>query len=157
MGTGQWAFFLHIKHHRPWPGHQKNSRLWDLSGWGKWGLTQWCKTSGYLTAFMLRVESPQGSGDDTAANNIKFKCSGGAVLEGGSTTWGDWGEWSPMCEGKGICGIQTRIEEPQGLGDDTALNDVVADWLSCLSVKTNEMSGRALGGGIGITMMSDTC
>ncbi|CAM4663487.1 unnamed protein product [Leuciscus chuanchicus] len=106
--------------------------------WGKWGLTQWCNTSGYLTAFMLRVESSQGSGDDTAANNIKFKCSGGAVLEGGSTTWGDWGEWSPTCEGRGICGIQTRIEEPQGLGDDTALNDFADDTTVIGLIRNND-------------------
>ncbi|CAM4663455.1 unnamed protein product [Leuciscus chuanchicus] len=91
--------------------------------WGDWTDIQWCP-SGYLTAFQLRVESSQGGGDDTAANNIKFTCSGGAVLGGDRTDWGDWGEWSPTCEGKGICGIKTRIEGPQGIGDDTALNDV---------------------------------
>ncbi|XDV37981.1 hypothetical protein PO909_007484 [Leuciscus waleckii] len=96
----------------------------DVGGWGEWTDVKWCP-SGFLSAFQLKVESPQGKGDDTAANNIRFKCSGGDVLYGGGTNWGEWGFWSPTCEGTGICGIQTRIEQSQGSeGDDTALNDV---------------------------------
>ncbi|XP_073680712.1 vitelline membrane outer layer protein 1-like [Garra rufa] len=91
--------------------------------WGRWTDIRWCP-SGLLTAFQLRVEQPQGNGDDTAANNIYFKCSGGSYLLGESTHWGDWGGWSHTCHGKGICGIKTWIEGPQGQGDDTALNDV---------------------------------
>uniref|UniRef100_A0A673HCX3 Vitelline membrane outer layer protein 1-like n=1 Tax=Sinocyclocheilus rhinocerous TaxID=307959 RepID=A0A673HCX3_9TELE len=91
--------------------------------WGRWTDIKWCP-SGFLTAFQLRVEKSQGDGDDTAANNIMFKCSRGSLLQGDSTHWGDWGPWSQTCEGKGICGIKTQIEEPQGRGDDTALNDV---------------------------------
>ncbi|KAK7143005.1 hypothetical protein R3I93_014229 [Phoxinus phoxinus] len=98
-----------------------------IGNWGQWtSMVQWCP-SGYLTSFQLRVESCQRDGDDTAANNIRFKCTGGDVIEELGTGWGNWGdygEWSPKCEGTGICGIQTRIEEPQGVFDDTALNDV---------------------------------
>ncbi|XP_051734799.1 vitelline membrane outer layer protein 1-like isoform X2 [Ctenopharyngodon idella] len=90
--------------------------------WGQWTDIKWCP-SGFLKAFQLRVESAQGSGDDTAANNIRFSCSDGVVLKGESTAWGDWGDWSSACDGRGICGIKTRVEEPQGNGDDTALND----------------------------------
>ncbi|XP_056113740.1 vitelline membrane outer layer protein 1-like [Rhinichthys klamathensis goyatoka] len=96
----------------------------DVGSWGEWTNIKWCP-SGYLTAFQLKVESPLGNGDDTAANNIKFYCTGGDVLEGDSTNWGDWGDWSPICMGRGICGLSTRIEKPQGRGDDTALNDVI--------------------------------
>ncbi|XDV38014.1 hypothetical protein PO909_007556, partial [Leuciscus waleckii] len=63
--------------------------------------------------------------DDTSVNNIRFKCSQGSVLQGEGGPWGDWGYWSPSCKGTGICGIKTRVEEPQGMGDDTALNDVI--------------------------------
>ncbi|KAF4099026.1 vitelline membrane outer layer protein 1 homolog [Onychostoma macrolepis] len=90
--------------------------------WGGWKAIKWCP-SGFLTAFQLRVESSQGGGDDTAANNINFKC-GENELKGDGTNWGDWGGWSERCDGKGICGIKTLVEEPQGRGDDTALNDV---------------------------------
>uniref|UniRef100_A0A671QTJ8 Vitelline membrane outer layer protein 1-like n=1 Tax=Sinocyclocheilus anshuiensis TaxID=1608454 RepID=A0A671QTJ8_9TELE len=89
--------------------------------WGQWTEIKWCPCC-FLTAFQLRVESFQGIGDDTAANNIRFKCSGGSLLHGDGTSWGEWGEWGPTCQGRAICGIKTRIEEP-GSGDNTALND----------------------------------
>ncbi|CAM4425015.1 unnamed protein product [Leuciscus chuanchicus] len=89
--------------------------------WGEWTDIKWCP-AGILKSFRLKVESSQG--DDTAANDIKFYCTGGAVLEGAGTDWGEWGFWSPKCLGKGICGIQTLVEESQGSGDDTTLNDV---------------------------------
>ncbi|XP_056113727.1 vitelline membrane outer layer protein 1-like [Rhinichthys klamathensis goyatoka] len=95
----------------------------DVGGWGEWRDKQSC-SSGFLNTFWLRVESPRGSGDDTAANNIDFKCSGWVTGDG--LVWGEYGDWSPTCEGKGICGLQTRVEESQGSeGDDTALNDVI--------------------------------
>ncbi|NXM44606.1 VMO1 protein, partial [Gymnorhina tibicen] len=38
---------------------------------------------------------------------------------------GTWGDWSPSCPRSwGVCGIHTRLQPPQGVGDDTALNDV---------------------------------
>uniref|UniRef100_A0A9J7Y956 Vitelline membrane outer layer protein 1-like n=1 Tax=Cyprinus carpio carpio TaxID=630221 RepID=A0A9J7Y956_CYPCA len=95
----------------------------DVGSWGRWTDIKWCP-SGFLTAFQLRVERSQGDGDDTAANNILFRCSQG-TLHGDGTNWGDWGTWSQTCEGKGICGLKTRIEVPQGRGDDTSLNDVI--------------------------------
>uniref|UniRef100_A0A673GXS9 Vitelline membrane outer layer protein 1 homolog n=1 Tax=Sinocyclocheilus rhinocerous TaxID=307959 RepID=A0A673GXS9_9TELE len=95
----------------------------EVGGWGQWTEIKWCPCC-FLTAFQLRVESFQGIGDDTAVNNIRFKCSGGSLLHGDGTSWGEWGRWGPTCQGKAICGIKTRIEEPQGSGDNTALNDV---------------------------------
>ncbi|XP_060792597.1 vitelline membrane outer layer protein 1-like [Neoarius graeffei] len=95
----------------------------DVGSWGTWTGNTWC-TSGVLTAFQLRVEGAQGQGDDTAANNIRFLCTGKEILTGNGMSWGEWGQWSDSCPGKGICGIQTKVELPQGRGDDTALNDV---------------------------------
>ncbi|XP_051734803.1 vitelline membrane outer layer protein 1-like [Ctenopharyngodon idella] len=94
-----------------------------VAKWGEWTAIKWCP-SGFLKAFQLRVEPDQGLSDDTAANNIRFKCIEDLVVQGDGTDRGEWGEWSQKCEGIGICGIRTRIEEPQGTGDDTALNDV---------------------------------
>ncbi|XP_030628224.1 vitelline membrane outer layer protein 1 homolog [Chanos chanos] len=88
--------------------------------WGTWTQPQWC-SGGVLRSFQLRVSPDQGYSDDTAANNINFKCDG-AILRGHGPPWGFWGEWSNECATGGICGIQTRMAERGG--DDTALNDV---------------------------------
>ncbi|KAF4098976.1 vitelline membrane outer layer protein 1-like [Onychostoma macrolepis] len=96
----------------------------EVGSWGEWTEIKWCPCC-FLTAFKLRVESYQGFGDDTAANNIRFKCSQETELEGKGTSWGEWGGWSQKCERGGICGIKTQVEGPQGNGDDTALNDVI--------------------------------
>ncbi|XP_077200335.1 vitelline membrane outer layer protein 1-like [Paroedura picta] len=78
-----------------------------------------------LKAFSLRVTEPQGiTGDDTAVNNIKFKCSGGMELEGEGPAWGKYGEWSGTCITGEICGIQTKVEKAKFLTDRTELNDV---------------------------------
>ncbi|XP_070605817.1 vitelline membrane outer layer protein 1-like [Erythrolamprus reginae] len=94
--------------------------------WGKWTKSKYCRSTYYLVSFSLRVEPAQGSGDDTAANNIEFTCSDGEVLRGNGLNWGKFGKFSSRCpsRSKGICGIQTKVEEEQGSGDDTALNDV---------------------------------
>ena len=79
---------------------------------------------GFLVAFSLRVEAPVTFGDNTAANNVRFLCSDGTELQGPGLTWGDFGNWSELCP-KGVCGLQTKIQQPQGLLDDTAINDAL--------------------------------
>ncbi|XP_069805615.1 vitelline membrane outer layer protein 1 homolog [Dendropsophus ebraccatus] len=102
------------------------------STYGSWGDAWvgrlWCPV-GNLVSFSLKVEEPQGGGDDTAANSIKMRCSDGAELEAIGGPWGKYGDWSASCS-YGICGIQTKVEEPQGGEDDTALNDVVFECCS---------------------------
>ena len=76
----------------------------------------------------------QGSNDDTSANYIKFHCrdfmnSTSAETEmvkpPGHGAWGAYGSWSDSCpQDSAVCGIQARIEPPQGSGDDTGLNDI---------------------------------
>ncbi|KAA0719671.1 Vitelline membrane outer layer protein 1 -like protein [Triplophysa tibetana] len=96
----------------------------DVGSWGQWTNITWC-SGGFLTSFQLRVEEFGIWIDNTASNNIRFTCSGtGQVLEGSGTPWGNWGDVSNKCEGKGICGIQTNVDVPQGMFDDTAVNDV---------------------------------
>lgn len=81
--------------------------------------------SGYLTSFQIRVEPHQGLfGDDTAVNNIKFRCSSNPMLEGPGMSWGEYGHWSQECKDGGICGIESKMEEYQYGLDDSTLNDV---------------------------------
>ncbi|XP_031723377.1 vitelline membrane outer layer protein 1 homolog [Anarrhichthys ocellatus] len=91
---------------------------------GDWSQPQYCP-SGVLTSFQIRVEPHQGLfGDDTAVNNIKFRCSSNPTLEGPGTDWGEYGLWSQVCHNGGICGIETKMEEYQYGLDDSSLNDV---------------------------------
>ncbi|XP_068558265.1 vitelline membrane outer layer protein 1 homolog [Cebidichthys violaceus] len=91
---------------------------------GDWSQPQYCP-SGVLTSFQIRVEPHQGLfGDDTAVNNIKFRCSSNPTLEGHGTDWGEYGFWSQECRNGGICGIETKMEEYQYGLDDSSLNDV---------------------------------
>ncbi|XP_053699999.1 vitelline membrane outer layer protein 1 homolog [Synchiropus splendidus] len=91
---------------------------------GEWSHPQYCP-SGVLTSFQLRVQPHQGLlGDDTAVNNIKFRCSSNPTLEAPGMQWGEYGLWSRDCTGGGICGIETKMEEYQRGLDDSTLNDV---------------------------------
>ncbi|XP_056300207.1 vitelline membrane outer layer protein 1 homolog [Pseudoliparis swirei] len=91
---------------------------------GDWSQPQYCP-GGVLSSFQVRVEPHRGLfGDDTAVNNVKFRCSSNPTLESPSTAWGEYGGWSQECGDGGICGIQTKVEEYQYGLDDSSLNDV---------------------------------
>ncbi|XP_067412489.1 vitelline membrane outer layer protein 1-like [Emydura macquarii macquarii] len=91
--------------------------------WGQWTLNQRCQKSN-LMSFSLIVEPPQGDADDTAADDIHFKCSDGTWMFGGGPYWGTANPQKNWCSSGAICGIQTKVQTYQGRGDDTALNDV---------------------------------
>uniref|UniRef100_A0A8C4WUL5 Vitelline membrane outer layer protein 1 homolog n=1 Tax=Gopherus evgoodei TaxID=1825980 RepID=A0A8C4WUL5_9SAUR len=108
-----------------------------------------CPSGQRLTQFRLRVEPCQGLKDDTAANNIEFVCTGGAELKGDGRCWGKWGPQSRSCGPRGISTIATKVEAPQGKGDDTALNDV---YFKCsrpetLTSPTSQPPSEVSGGG----------
>lgn len=114
-----------------------------LFSFGEWSQPQYCP-SGVLTSFQIRVEPSQGLfGDDTAVNNIKFRCSSNPTLEAPGMDWGDYGHWSQECGDGGICGIETKMEEYQYGLDDSSLNDV---RFYCCG-KSQEVSVRVKCGG----------
>ncbi|XP_027489140.1 vitelline membrane outer layer protein 1-like [Corapipo altera] len=77
-------------------------------------------------SFQLRVEAPRGLWDDTAANDLTMRCSGGAVRDSRTLIYrGSWGGWSEPCPPPmGICGLRTRVDPSQDDIDDTGLNNV---------------------------------
>ncbi|MFT7805368.1 vitelline membrane outer layer protein 1-like [Arapaima gigas] len=82
---------------------------------GEWTDPQWCPGSGVLKSFQLRVEPHLGLfGDDTSANNIRFRCSSNPTLQGQGTEWGEYGYWSEECDTGGICGLETKMEARPG-------------------------------------------
>ncbi|XP_069068190.1 vitelline membrane outer layer protein 1 homolog [Pleurodeles waltl] len=96
----------------------------SVGEFGDWSPVTWCP-AGYLKSFQLKVEEDQGALDDTAANNIKFRCTAGAIIEGPGGDFGQYGGWSDDCAIGGICGMETKMEPYGGaFVDDTSINDV---------------------------------
>ena len=92
--------------------------------WGGWTKRQKCKLKGdYLTGARMRIEPDQGSGDDSGANDVQFRCRGADTnpSEGGGI-WGVWGANVECPAGTAVCGLSIRMQPPQGKGDDTAMN-----------------------------------
>ena len=109
--------------------------------WGNWTNIVSADENSFFTGFKLRVEPPQGKGggkkDDTAANSVLFidQFGKGYTLnlssKNPSGSWGSWGNQSSCPINTFVCGIQVRIETPQGSKkDDTALNDLL---IACCS------------------------
>jgi len=92
--------------------------------WGGWSPVVQCTGSGYMTAYQMLSESPQGGGDDTAANRIIIYCSNGAWLyPTGGMGWGSW-KYAACPSGMYARGFHSKVEGSQGGGDDTALNGI---------------------------------
>jgi hypothetical protein len=96
--------------------------------WGKWATAKLCSAGKFLTAANLKVEPPQATKDDSAANDVVFECSDKKNLSIPPTdTAGTWGKEGGMVAcpvGTAVCGLSVRVEDPQGDGnnDDTAMN-----------------------------------
>lgn len=97
--------------------------------WGTWkGYTR-CSGKNYITRATIRKESKQGSGDDTAANGIRYQCSDDKEHYPFDGLWGSWQGYQSCPEGSAVMGIQIQWEPHQRDDtvrsfDDTALNDV---------------------------------
>ena len=96
--------------------------------WGDWSEPQICPANSFLSGWRQNVEGRQGNGDDTALDNVEYRCRNVKTwqltkdLKVEAEEWGTWSRWKECPEGQFICGIQTRVEDPDG--DDTALNDI---------------------------------
>jgi len=94
--------------------------------WGGWYSADGCNKG--FTEAQLQWEADQGDGDDSAANDLKLKCSNGDWLGvyGPGPGWGTW--TTKKCqEGQVICGLRTKVDpwdDQSGHKDDTSLNGV---------------------------------
>jgi hypothetical protein len=110
---------------------------WALSSEGPWG--NWLGPGAGVGCFDLehpmwgaqaKYEIIWGSGiDDMTLTGMRYKCIPNHTLHTApnNTPWGHWMDAGvKTCpEGSVVCGIQTRVEPPQGSGvDDTALGGV---------------------------------
>jgi hypothetical protein len=100
----------------------------SMQGWGSWlGPPTYCSNTQTdpIVSGNLRLEAPQGSGDDTSANGLKISCKNSPGIEQtvlANTGWGSFRGRVSCPAGTAVCGIKTRVEAFQGSGDDTALN-----------------------------------
>jgi hypothetical protein len=91
---------------------------------GNWTAAAVCDTHPIMGGEM-KIESPQGGGDDTAANDLDALCANGQHLNPQTyTSWGTWRGFVGCPPGTAVCGMKTRVESKLGGGDDTALNGV---------------------------------
>lgn len=101
--------------------------------WGNWGNVYTCRSDGrpvppdgFVSGFELRAERDQGSGDDTATNNLRIFCTyppfvgvGEQMKEGDGLTYGRWTGARRCNSNQAICALQTQVEPDQGNGKDT--------------------------------------
>ena len=94
--------------------------------WGTFSNYYFCNgDNNEVVGFQMKVQSQQGSGDDSAANKLDLFCKSGQKLSAPTeTSFGDWVPHLRCPPGQGVVGLQVRMEAKQGDGDDTALNGV---------------------------------
>ena len=111
---------------------KQNTRIQGNAGkLGKWSKDERCKDKQTVKGFQLKQQEPQGEEvDDTAANALRLICQDDSVIMADND--GKWGNWSKIKEcprNNSICGLSVQIDEVQGSGDDTSLNNV--DFQCC--------------------------
>jgi hypothetical protein len=119
-------------------------RVWSIDGaihapdggpWGEWGPWQHCPSNSYADAFRIRVQPPQGSGDDTALNGIQLLCRDRfttdltATIASSQGTLGDWSHVSVCVDGL-LAAYRLKVETPMA-GDNTAANSLM---MACRSL-----------------------
>ncbi|CAF3803511.1 unnamed protein product [Rotaria sp. Silwood1] len=92
--------------------------------WGDWSNVVRCPGSNnFLKGVSFKIEPPQESGDDTAANDSQFACSQSRnIFASNGDPWGDWKPMKYCSPSTAICGFSLKLEDTQNEGDDTAAN-----------------------------------
>ena len=94
--------------------------------YGSYGSAPVCAGAGnFLTGVRIKLEAPQGAGDDTAANGVQFACkNGGSIAADNDLRYGQWSEWRFCPARTAVCGMEVKVEASRGGGDDTAMNGI---------------------------------
>ncbi|XP_066475673.1 vitelline membrane outer layer protein 1-like [Tiliqua scincoides] len=94
--------------------------------WGRWGPAHFC-SKGHAVGFQIKAlvkgVAPYKSAFTLPPTFVAAANDNDVYYATGNTN-GRFGQMSNHCTKGYICGIQTRVQPPQYLSDDTALNDV---------------------------------
>ncbi|CAF1451213.1 unnamed protein product [Rotaria sordida] len=95
--------------------------------WGDWSNFVRCPgNNNFLKGVSFKIEPPQGTSDDTAANDCQFSCSQSSNIRASNgAPWGDWKQMTYCPPSTAICGFSLKLENTQGTGDDTAMNGAI--------------------------------
>lgn len=110
---------------------------------GSWSPWVGCPAHQFVYGYSMRVQSPQGSGDDTGLNAVRLSCASAAnasatTIEPNPGLWGTW--YSPArCDARPVVGAMVANQPSQGAGDDTASNDV---HMKCLNGPVLQAAGE---------------
>lgn len=101
----------------------------NATPWGSWTRAVYCPPGSWAAGYTMRVEPPQGSGDDTALNAVALYCrdrNGRDVsrISPHDGFWGNWGEGANCPQGQFMVSFVLKVEPGLGGGDDTAANSV---------------------------------
>ncbi|XP_077326862.1 vitelline membrane outer layer protein 1-like [Lithobates pipiens] len=109
--------------------HGKEISVDNGGPWGVWGDLENCPPGTVATGFALKIEGPQGKGDDTALNAIKLLCTKPCeriIQREIISLAGRWGSWIDIqwCPSGVLSSFALQVEQPIGKGDDTAANNI---------------------------------
>ncbi|KAE8620558.1 hypothetical protein XENTR_v10010325 [Xenopus tropicalis] len=96
---------------------------------GEWGKMERCPAGTMAKGLSLKVEEPQGFGDDTSLNGIRLhcvRCRFPHDEKSITSDFGPWGTWGPTkwCPYGFLSTFSLRVEEFQGQSDATAANNI---------------------------------
>jgi hypothetical protein len=120
------------------PAYGRADRLDDVTVgtglYGNWTAWKMCPKGTFASGYRMRVETPQGKGDDTALNGIWFDCQKWerTKLNELLVDRGLYGteHGYARCKNGPMNGMNLRFEKSQGSGDDAGATDIEA---SCVS------------------------
>nr|XP_053652065.1 vitelline membrane outer layer protein 1 homolog [Cherax quadricarinatus] len=96
---------------------------------GEWQGMRVCE-NGFLTGMRAKVLAPRGVAlDDVAVQDVMMECDYGDTVIIGVDSHaripdGDWSTWARCPNGSAICGLETRLEDPNLVVDDTGITDI---------------------------------